>query len=225
LANSAAAVTHEVVKPHEHEIVQHKIFREIHNYEYYHHIQPVYDIEVLPPRHWIPNPNGEGLIEISADELPSRTGNNRRWKIVQEQEEPSTAVRPAWRTEPQIIEHPTTLTKDGFERKETTILYPPTLQDMTEYDGMIQPVHFDHKTGERWLGEITTMHKLRQELGQVADPGLPMKELNGTLPGVPGESDVPGLSKSSTMKRKPVKGPVHAGLGDVGGREGVAVAL
>jgi hypothetical protein len=69
------------------------------------------------------------------------------------------------------------------------------------------------------------MHTLRQELGQVADPSLSMKELNGVLPDVPDDSDVPGLSKSPTLKRKPVRGPVHAGLGDFGGREGVAVAL
>jgi hypothetical protein len=225
MAKFVTAVTHEVVKPHVHEIIQRKIYREIHNYEYYHHIQPVYDIEVLPPRHWIPNPNGEGLVEISADELPSRTGNNRRWKIVQEQEEPSSATRPAWRTEPEIIEHPTTFTEEGFERKETTIIYPPKLQDMTEYDGLIQPVHFDHKTGQRWLGEITTMHKLRQELGQVADPDPSLKEPVGTPHEVPDASEVPDLSQSPLLKRKPVKGPVHATFGGSGGREEIAVAI
>jgi hypothetical protein len=150
-------VTHEVIKPHQHEIIQHKIFREIHNYEHYRYMQPVYHLEVLPPRHWIPNPNGEGLIEINADELPSRTGDNRRWKIVREDVQLPSEMRPKWRTEPEVIQHPTLISEDGFERKETTILYPPTLQDMSEYDGLVQPVHFDHKTGERWLGEITTM--------------------------------------------------------------------
>jgi hypothetical protein len=120
-------------------------------------MQPVYHLEVLPPRHWIPNPNGEGLIEINADELPSRTGDNRRWKIVREDVQLPSEMRPKWRTEPEVIQHPTLISEDGFERKETTILYPPTLQDMSEYDGLVQPVHFDHKTGERWLGEITTM--------------------------------------------------------------------
>ncbi|KAF2833157.1 hypothetical protein CC86DRAFT_338326 [Ophiobolus disseminans] len=215
----APVVTHEVVKPHRHEIVQHKIFREIHNYEYFHRIQPVYDIEVLPPRHWIPNPDGEGLIEISADELPSRTGANRRWKIVHEQVEPSTAQTPMWRTEPQIIEHPTTITEEGFERKETTIIHPPTLADMTEYDGLVQPVHFDHKTGERWLGQITTMHRLREEMGAVADPNLSLKELADNLPEVPASPQSPGL------KRKPVHGPVPAQLGELGRNDGIAIAV
>jgi hypothetical protein len=216
------------VKPHEHEIIQHKIYREIHNYEYYHHVQPVYDIEVLPPRHWRPNPNGEGLIEISADEVPMRTGHNRRWKIVHEQVEIPVESQPVWRTEPEIIEHPTTITDEGFERKETTIIYPPTLQDMTEYDGPVQPVHFDHKTGKRWLGEITTMHKLRHELGQLADPDLSMRELGESLPGlpdVPGSHEVPELSQSPELKRKPLNGPVPAQLESLGKHEGIAIAV
>jgi hypothetical protein len=216
------------VKPHEHEIIQHKIYREIHNYEYYHRVQPVYHLEVLPPRHWKPNPDGEGLVEISADEVPWRTGQNRRWKIVQEQDEMPPEYQPVWRTEPEIIEHPTTITDEGFERKETTIIYPPTLQDMTEYDGPVQPVHFDHKTGKRWLGEITTMHKLRHELGQLADPDMSMKELGEGLPGlpdVPGSYEVPELSQSPELKRKPLNGPVPAQLGSLGRHEGIAVAV
>jgi len=222
----APAVTHEVVKPHEHEVIQHKIFREIHNYEYYHRIQPVYHIEVLPPRHWIPNPNGDGLIEISAGELPSRTGNNRRWKIVHEQVELPVQPGPAWRTEPEIIEHPTTISAEGFERKETTIIYPPTLKDMTDYEGLVQPVHFDHKTGKRWLGEITTMRKLRQEGRQVAGPDedldFSMKELGVALSGVPDEADEPELSTSPSFKRKPFNGPAPARLGQLGSSPRVA---
>ncbi|KAH7095677.1 hypothetical protein FB567DRAFT_35792 [Paraphoma chrysanthemicola] len=219
----APAVTHEIVKPHEHEIIQHKVYREIHNYDYYHYTQPVYDIQVLPPRHWIPNPDGPGLVEISADELPSRTGANRRWKIVHEEIEQSVQTRPSWRTEPEIIEHPTTVTEEGFERKDTTIIYPPKLQDLTDYDGLVQPVHFDHKTGKRWLGEISTMHQLRKELGQVVDPdSLDMKDLAENLPYVPEVNDVPELSKSTSITRKPVNGSASARFGQLGARAGIA---
>jgi hypothetical protein len=214
-----------VIKPHTHEIIQKKIFREIHNYEYYYHIQPVHDIEVLPPRHWIPNPNGQGLIEISADELPSRTGDNRRWKIVHEHVVPSANSRPKWRTEPEIIQHPTEMTDDGLERKETTILYPPTLADMTEYDGLVQPVHFDHKTGERWLGEITTMHKLRAEMGAVADPGMSMGGLAEALPETPGASELQDPSHSSDVRRKPTHGQVPAQQRDMDRDDGIAMAV
>jgi hypothetical protein len=214
-----------VIKPHEHEIIQHKIFREIHNYEYYHRIQPVYDLQILPPRHWIPNPNGEGLIEISADELPSRTGHNRKWKIVHEHTDAPVESLPTYRTEPEIIEHPTTITVEGFERKETTILHPPTLRDLSEYDGLVQPVHFDHKTGERWLGEITTMHKLRHELGQVADPNMSLRDLGESLPDVSGQSQVAALSHSPSVRRKSVAGPVPSQFGKLNSHEGVAVAV
>jgi hypothetical protein len=197
------AVTHEIVKTHEHEIIQHRIFREIHNYEHFHHLQPVYDIEVLPPRHWIPNPEGEGLIEISADELPSRTGNNRRWKIVVEQPVLSAPSQTQWRTEPKIIEHPTRTTAEGFERKETTIIYPPTLADMTDYKGLVQPVHFDHETGKRWLSPISTMHELREQMGAVADPASAVTELPEHLPETPGISEVPPLSSSPETGRRP----------------------
>ena len=77
MSNRPIAVVHEVIKPHEHEVIQQRIHREIHNYTYYHRLQPVLQTEVLPPRHFIPNPDGEGLIEISADELPNRTCINR----------------------------------------------------------------------------------------------------------------------------------------------------
>ncbi|KAF1841108.1 uncharacterized protein K460DRAFT_410499 [Cucurbitaria berberidis CBS 394.84] len=191
----APAVTHEVIKPHEHEIIQHKIHREIHNYSYYHRLQPVYHTEVLPPRHFIPNPHGEGLIEVSADELPSRTGEHRWWEIVQKSL-PLPKMSHQWRTEPEVIEGKTYITDEGFERRETTIRYPPTLESMEGYGGPIQPVHFDHKTGERWLGEVTTMDKLREELNHVSESDtMKFKELRESLPEIP---------PSPTIKRKPV---------------------
>lgn len=81
---------------------------------------------------------------------------------------------------------------------------------MDEYDGLVQPVHFDHKTGERWLGEITTMPKLRHELGQMSDSDLSVKELGTSLPDVPRLSEVPDLTQSPSLKRKPVIGSVPA---------------
>lgn len=151
--------------------------------------------EVLPPRHFIPNPRGEGLIEISADELPSRTGQHRWWDIVQKPLPPPEDTY-QWRTEPEVIEGKTYITEEGLERKETTILHPPTLKDMSGYGGLVQPVHFDHKTGERWLGEVTTLDKLREELNQASETDtMKFKELRDSLPELP---------PSPTVKRKPV---------------------
>lgn len=207
--NCCIAVIHEVIKPHQHEIVQHKIYREIHNYEHFHRIQPVMMTEVLPPRHWIPNPNGEGLIEISADELPARTGENRWWSICEHSSPYSlqnTTLK--YRTEPEIIEAGTFMTEEGFERKETIIIHPPTLADLTGYGGPVQAVHFDHKTGKRWMGELTTMdqlHKLQQELDRAPDAhAVQMDGLAESLSRVTTNSTRRG-SKSLPL-RKPVSG-------------------
>jgi hypothetical protein len=214
--DSHKAVTHEVIKPHQHEIVQHKIYREIHNYEHFHRIQPVMMTEVLPPRHWIPNPNGEGLIEISADELPARTGDNRWWSICEHSSPYSlqTAL-PKYRTEPEIIEAGTFMTEQGFERKETIIVHPPTLADLTGYGGPVQAMHFDHKTGKSWMGELTTMdklHKLQQELDRAPDAqAFKMDGLDKALPQLPSNSA--RRSSTSVPNRKPVgshSSPVHS---------------
>ncbi|KAJ4340973.1 hypothetical protein N0V95_007342 [Ascochyta clinopodiicola] len=198
----APAVTHEVIKPHQHEIIQQRIYREIHNYEHFHRIQPVMMTEVLPPRHWIPSPTGEGLIEISADELPARTGDNRWWSIC-EHSSPYALQKTThkYRTEPEVIEAGTFFTEEGFERKETIIIHPPTLADLTEYAGPVQAVHFDHKTGERWVGELTTMDKLR-ELQQALDraPDAQTFQMNGLA------DSLPKVPATSMPVRKPVSG-------------------
>lgn len=203
------AVTHEVIKPHRHEIIQHKIYREIHNYEYFHRIQPVMMTEVLSPRHWIPNPDGEGLIEISADELPARTGENRWWSICEHSSPYSLQKNlPKYRTEPEIIEAGTFMTEEGFERKETIIVHPPTIADLTGYDGPVQAVHFDHKTGKSWMGELTTMDKLRelqQEIDRAPDAqAFQMNELAESLPKA--SSNSAHRASTSMPPRKPVSG-------------------
>lgn len=208
--NHDTAITHEVIKPHRHEIIQNEIYREIHNYEYFHRIQPVKMTEVLPPRHWIPNPDGEGLIEISAEELPARTGDNRWWSIC-EHSSPLTPqiTSPKYRTEPEIIEAGTFVTEEGFERKETIIIHPPTLADLTGYGGPVQAMHFDHKTGKSWLGELTTMdqlERLQQELNRAPDAqAFRMDGLADSLP------DVLSGRRGSVPHRKPVShtSPVH----------------
>lgn len=101
-------------------------------------------------------------------------------------------IQSQWRTEPEVIHSQPYITAEGFERKETTIIYPPTLKDMTHYEGVVQPVHFDHKTGERWLGEVTTMSKLNEQRDY---DKLAMLALTDSLPEVPA---------SPTVKRKPV---------------------
>ncbi|KAK4180666.1 hypothetical protein QBC36DRAFT_19811 [Triangularia setosa] len=75
-----APVIQEVIKPHVHEIRQEEIHRDIHIHTNHTIIQPVYDLEVLPPRHFVPDGNGN-LVEINESDLPGCTGQNAQWHI------------------------------------------------------------------------------------------------------------------------------------------------
>lgn len=181
--NTCTAVTHEVVKPQEHEILEERIYREIHNHEVYHYIQPVYETEILPARHWIYNQDNE-LVEVAADELPECTGAKQRWSIVPtERTKPSMhVVRSAPQVrEPKIISDKTYMTPEGFERRETTILHPPELEDLSDYSGPVVPIelmHHPESAPERNL-------KAGKKLEHIPDGRrLTMEELSEVLPGV-----------------------------------------
>ncbi|KAK4643938.1 hypothetical protein QC761_300365 [Podospora bellae-mahoneyi] len=75
-----APVVQEVVKPHVHEIRQEEIHRDIHVHTNHTIIQPVYDLEALPPRHFVPDETGK-LVEVSESDLPACTGRNAQWHI------------------------------------------------------------------------------------------------------------------------------------------------
>ncbi|KAI8962149.1 hypothetical protein F5Y11DRAFT_366148 [Daldinia sp. FL1419] len=91
---SKEPVTHETIRPHVHEILEEQIHREIHNHDVYHRIQPVYEVEILPARHFIPGPDG-GLIEVPEDSIPECTGMNQKWHV--SKEPPRVASVPALR--------------------------------------------------------------------------------------------------------------------------------
>ncbi|KAI0165471.1 hypothetical protein GGR52DRAFT_110420 [Hypoxylon sp. FL1284] len=76
----APTVTHEIVRPHVHEIIEEQIYRSIHNHEVYHRIQPVYDVEFLPARHFVPGNDGS-LVEVAEEDLPDCTGSNQKWYL------------------------------------------------------------------------------------------------------------------------------------------------
>ncbi|KAF1996841.1 hypothetical protein P154DRAFT_304574 [Amniculicola lignicola CBS 123094] len=164
----APAVTHETIKPVEHEITTEVIYREIHNHDVYHLIQPVYETEILPTRHYIPDPqNPSQLIEVPESSLPDCTGGHQRWQITptptpvhpnpkQQVDIGRDAVReklmytsfPAFASaglkEPKIIDEKRYMSPQGFERIETTWLHPPTLEKMEGYIGPVMPIQFVH---------------------------------------------------------------------------------
>lgn len=75
----APAVVHEKVHRAVHHVREEVITREIHTHDIYHRIQPIVDVEVLPPRHFLPVEGG-GLVEINAQEVPGRGSN---WVIAE----------------------------------------------------------------------------------------------------------------------------------------------
>lgn len=50
------------------------ITREVHKHDIYHRILPIIDVEILPPRHFLPVEGG-GLVEVEANEVPGRASN------------------------------------------------------------------------------------------------------------------------------------------------------
>ncbi|KAK1834556.1 hypothetical protein QBC39DRAFT_369060 [Podospora conica] len=64
----APAVTHEVVRPQQHEVVEEQITREIHTHEVHQKIQPIFDVEVRPARHLVPDDDGR-LVEVTEEEI------------------------------------------------------------------------------------------------------------------------------------------------------------
>ncbi|KAF1956084.1 hypothetical protein CC80DRAFT_548385 [Byssothecium circinans] len=144
----APAVTHETVKPHEHEIVEERVYREIHNHDVYHRILPVCETEILPARHFIQYSNGE-LQEVSEEELPGWNKENQRWYIgVKESpatEQTQTLPR---QTEPKVFTDGTYMTPEGFPRRETGIRHPPVLEDLSDYTGPVFPIEFLHHEPE-----------------------------------------------------------------------------
>ena len=68
---SFPAVVHETVHQDIHHVREERITRDIHEHDVYHRILPIVDVEVLPPRHFLPVEGG-GLVEISASEVPGR---------------------------------------------------------------------------------------------------------------------------------------------------------
>ncbi|KAF2120913.1 hypothetical protein BDV96DRAFT_641562 [Lophiotrema nucula] len=140
----APAVTHEVVRPHEHEIIEEKIYREIHNHDVYHYILPVREVEVLPARHFVSTPDGNGLMEVPDTKFPGWAERNPAWapSTIEELHEPEISHMPAKLTEPKIIDDKKYMTPEGYERRETTWLHPATLEDLSDYNGAVLPIHF-----------------------------------------------------------------------------------
>ncbi|KAI1329072.1 hypothetical protein F5Y16DRAFT_418921 [Xylariaceae sp. FL0255] len=77
----APAAIHETVKPTMHEIVKERITRDIHTHDVFRRELPVYDVEVLPARHFILDEHTGQTKEVAEAELPvSCTGEGAKWR-------------------------------------------------------------------------------------------------------------------------------------------------
>jgi hypothetical protein len=190
----AIAVTHEVVKPHQHEIIEEVIYREIHNHDVYHRILPVYQTEILPPRHFVPNPTSEGLIEVPEHELPEEYRHGGwRWYIAEKEKHRHAAAKMdatskprVHVTKPTIISEKSYMTPEGFERKETVWRHPPTLEDLSDYTGPVKPIIFNWGWDEKDLPKTPeNQHQADDHNGQSMNPrGLQseLPQVNGAIP-------------------------------------------
>ncbi|KAF2869793.1 hypothetical protein BDV95DRAFT_608618 [Massariosphaeria phaeospora] len=144
----APAVTHEVVKPVVRHVEQKHIYRTVHHYDVYHRMQPVYDTEILPARHFIRDPHTNDLVEVSEEvikeQIPECTGINQAWALGLKDKPTSAASDSHIRlTAPEVVTDKTYPTGKGYDRRETTILHPPTLEDMSKYKGPVMAIHFN----------------------------------------------------------------------------------
>ncbi|KAL8709948.1 MAG: hypothetical protein Q9220_005398 [cf. Caloplaca sp. 1 TL-2023] len=142
----APAVVHETVHQDVHHVREEVITQEIHTHDVYHRILPVIDVEVLPPRHFLPVEGG-GLVEISGKEVPGR-GNN--WVIAETASKiPSDQAAPKGFRNFTARQFPGTegdamryKMPDGHEKTEQTWVHPPVLETGGRDTGQTWPMEF-----------------------------------------------------------------------------------
>lgn len=149
-------MVHETVHQDVHHMREELITREVHHHDIYHRILPVIDVEVLPPRHFLPVEGG-GLVEINAEEVP---GRGRNWVIAETASKiPSGQVAPTGANQFSAREFPGEegdpkryLTPKGIRTTEETWVHPPDLETGGRDTGQTWPMVFgDHgnsKTGK-----------------------------------------------------------------------------
>lgn len=150
------AVVHETVYQDIHHIREEVITREIHTHDVYHRILPVIDVEVLPPRHFLPVEGG-GLVEISGSEVPGRGQNwviaETASKIPSDQHAPMVNNRFSAR---EFVgnegDSKRYITPEGCERTEETWVHPPELESGGRDTGQTWPMVFGEDGAETVAG-------------------------------------------------------------------------
>ncbi len=149
---TVAAVVHEKVIPRVHHVREERVEREIHTHDVIHRIQPVIDVQVLPPRHFVPTEQGT-LKEVSADEIPARQGH---WGIVETVTKPPGGPTESERG-PEVVQLPPSIV-DGVTRTEVIVRHAPTLEMGARDTGQSWPILVDPEHYERIHGLPAGQH-------------------------------------------------------------------
>lgn len=124
-------MVHEDVTKAIHHVREEVYTKEIHTHDIYHRIQPVVDVEVLPPRHFLPVEGG-GLVEVTAEEVPGRHGNwviaETASKIPSDEAAPRTTTRFSAAEFDKTWDKKTYKTPEGITRTEEAWVHPPELE-------------------------------------------------------------------------------------------------
>ncbi|KAI4187607.1 MAG: hypothetical protein LQ348_004061 [Seirophora lacunosa] len=159
----APAIVHERVNMDIHHIREERVTKEIHNHEIHHRILPIIDVEVLPPRHFLPVEGG-GLVEISGKEVPGR-GNN--WVIAETASKiPSDQAAPnrnrsfsARKFPGPVGDAMSYITPEGFPRTEQTWVHQPELETGGRDTGQTWPMEFGKATPDKAVHEPPRVSK------------------------------------------------------------------
>jgi len=205
--NHTQAVVHETVNNEIHHIRQEVITREIHDHEYYHRILPIVDVEVLPPRHFLPVEGG-GLVEINSDEIPGRSKN---WVIAEtaskipsgEPFTPKPNVFSARKFVGKEGDEKKYMTEEGYERTEQTWVHPPELETGARETGQSWPMEFEGREGQV-QGQGQTPRQT-QTLGQ--SQGLGQNQTVGQTQGL-GQTQLPSQTRYQTQTPSQTRSPI-----------------
>ncbi|KAF2238960.1 hypothetical protein EV356DRAFT_225082 [Viridothelium virens] len=148
----APAVTHETIHKDVHHIRKEHITREVHTHDYYHRILPVIDVQVLPPRHFVPSTTNSGqLVEVPGSAIPGRRDDEdqkmRNWFVargVEKVDEAATGPRRFTARDFQDDEgdHHDWIGEDGVKRSTTTWVHAPTAETGGQRTRQTMPFHF-----------------------------------------------------------------------------------
>ena len=155
LEHWAPAVTHETIIQDVHEVREERITREIHEDHYYHRILPIEEVEVLPARHYVLDPNGI-IREVPAQHVPGRVSKDAQ-RVVAEgfkkmQPKSTSSAGPRTFTAREFPgdegDYKEYVTPEGVPRSERYWVHPPKLATGGMESGQTQPFHFGSSNPE-----------------------------------------------------------------------------